>query len=178
MDTRLLISDLVKNWWVVLLRGIFAVLFGILAFALPGLTLTTLVLLYGIYVLVDGVTALWFGGKARSGWLLLSGVLGVIVGIVTFIFPGITAVALLYLIAAWAIVRGVFEIVTAIQVRKIIDNEWMLILGGLLSIVFGGVLAAKPAAGALAMVWLIGAFAFAFGVMMIVMAFRLRGLRR
>ncbi len=83
-----------------------------------------------------------------------------------------------YQVAAWAIVRGVFEIVTAIHIRKIIDNEWMLILGGLLSIVFGGVLAAKPAAGALAMVWLIGAFAFAFGVMMIVMAFRLHGLRR
>lgn len=178
MDTLPLVDALSKNWWVALLRGIFAVLFGILAFALPALTLAALVLLYGVYALADGLTALWVGGKARSWWLLLSGVLGVIVGILTFIYPGITAVALLYLIAAWAIVRGIFEIISAIRIRRIISNEWIFILGGILSIVFGGVLVANPVAGALAMVWVIGAFALVFGVLMIVLAFRLRGLPR
>ena len=106
------------------------------------------------------------------------GILGVIVGIFTFVYPGITAVALLYLIAAWAVVRGVFEIVTAIQLRKEINNEWMLITAGILSVLFGAALVANPAAGALAMVWIIGTYAFVFGLMMIVLAFRFRGLLR
>lgn len=165
-----------KNWWVLLIRGIFAVLFAVMAFTLPGPTLVTLVLLYGIYAFADGMTALFVGGSARAWWLVLPGILGVMVGICTFIYPGITAVALLYLIAAWALVRGVFEIVTAIQLRKEISNEWMMILGGILSIIFGVVLVANPAAGALAVVWIIGVYAFIFGSMMIVLAFRLRGL--
>jgi uncharacterized membrane protein HdeD (DUF308 family) len=104
------------------------------------------------------------------------GVLGVVVGVFTFIYPGITAVALLYLIAAWAVARGVFEIVTAIQLRKEISNEWLLIIAGILSVLFGAALVANPAAGALAVVWIIGAYAFVFGLMMIALAFRLRGL--
>jgi uncharacterized membrane protein HdeD (DUF308 family) len=176
MATIPIVNAFASNWWVLLIRGILAVLFGIMAFALPGLTLVTLVLLYGVYALADGLTALWVGGRARAWWFVLLGVLGVIVGICTFFYPGITAVALLYLIAAWAIVRGIFEIITAIQLRKEISNEWMLIIGGIISIIFGVVLVANPAAGALAMVWLIGAYALIFGVMMIVLAFRLRGL--
>jgi len=165
-----------RNWWVLLIRGLLAVLFGVMALVMPGLTLITLVLLYGVYALADGITALWVGGKSRSWWLALAGVFGVIVGICTFLFPGITAVALLFLIAAWAVVRGVFEIVTAIRLRKEISNEWMLIIGGVLSVLVGVVLFASPAAGALAMIWLIGAYALVFGLMMIVLAFRLRGL--
>jgi uncharacterized membrane protein HdeD (DUF308 family) len=165
-----------KNWWVLLIRGIIAVLFGIMAFALPGLTLLTLVLLYGIFALADGLTALFIGGSSRAWWMLLVGLLGIGVGIFTFIYPGITAVALLYLIAAWAIVRGVFEVLTAIQLRKEISHEWTLIIGGILSILLGVVLILNPAAGALAMVWVIGAYALVIGVMMIVLAFRLRGL--
>jgi uncharacterized membrane protein HdeD (DUF308 family) len=165
-----------RNWWVLLIRGILAVLFAVMAFTLPGLTLVTLVLLYGVYALADGLTALFVGGSARAWWLLLAGVLGVIISICTFIYPGITAVALLYLIAAWAIVRGVFEIVTAIQLRREISNEWLLIIAGILSIIFGVALVANPAVGALAVVWIIGAYAFVFGLMMIVLAFRLRGL--
>jgi uncharacterized membrane protein HdeD (DUF308 family) len=165
-----------KNWWVLLLRGICAVLFAVMAFTLPGLTLVTLVLLYGVYALADGLTALWVGGQARAWWFMLLGTIGMIVGILTFAYPGITAVALLYLIAAWAIVRGVFEIVTAIQLRKEISNEWLLILSGILSVLFGVALVAQPAAGALAVVWIIGTYALIFGLMMIVLAFRLRGL--
>jgi len=171
-----ILESFARNWWVLLVRGLLAVLFGVMAFVLPGLTLITLVLLYGVYALADGITALWVGGKSRSWWLALAGVFGVIVGICTFLFPGITAVALLFLIAAWAVVRGVFEIVTAIRLRKEISNEWMLIIGGVLSVLVGVVLFASPAAGALAMIWLIGAYALVFGLMMIVLAFRLRGL--
>ena len=176
MTTFSILDAFAKNWWVLLIRGILAVLFAVMAFTLPGLTLVTLVLLYGVYALADGLTALWVGGRARAWWFALLGVLGVIVGVFTFIYPGITAVALLYLIAAWAIVRGVFEIVTAIQLRKEISNEWMLIIAGILSVLFGVALVANPAAGALAVVWIIGSYAFIFGLMMIVLAFRLRGL--
>jgi uncharacterized membrane protein HdeD (DUF308 family) len=171
-----LLDACAKNWWVLLVRGIFAVLFGVAAFAWPGPTLVALVFLYGAYALVDGVTALWAGAFARAWWLVLSGVLGIIVGIGTFFYPGITAVALFYLIAAWAVIRGVLEIVAAIELRKVITGEWALILGGIFSIIFGVVLIAYPVPGVLALVWLIGAYALVFGVMMIVLAFRLRGL--
>ena len=176
MTTFSILDAFTRNWWGLLIRGILAMLFGIMAFTMPGLTLVTLVLLYGIYALADGLTALWVGGLARAWWFVLLGILGVVVGIYTFIYPGITAVALLYLIAAWAIARGIFEIVTAIQLRKEISNEWMLILAGILSILFGVAMAANPAAGALAVVWIIGAYALLVGLMMIVLAFRLRGL--
>lgn len=175
MATLHVVQAFARHWWVLLIRGILAVLFGIMAFALPGLTLVTLVLLYGVYVLADGLTALWGGGRSRTWSLVLVGILGVIVGIYTFIYPGITTIALLYLIAAWAIVRGIFEIITAIQLRKEIRNEWVLIIGGVISILFGVVLVANPAAGALAMVWVIGAYALVFGVLMIALAFRVRG---
>jgi uncharacterized membrane protein HdeD (DUF308 family) len=178
MITFSILDAFVRNWWVLLIRGILAVLFGIMAFTLPDLTVVTLVLLYGVYAFADGLTAIWVGGRARAWWFVSLGVLGVVVGVFTFIYPGITAVALLYLIAAWAIVRGVFEIVTAIKLRKEINNEWMLIIAGILSVLFGVALVANPAAGALAVVWIIGAYAFIFGLMMIVLAFRLRGLSR
>jgi uncharacterized membrane protein HdeD (DUF308 family) len=176
MATFSILESFAKNWWVLLIRGILAVLFGIMAFTLPDLTLVTLVLLYGVYAFADGLTAIFVGGSARAWWFVLLGVLGVIVGVFTFIYPGITAVALLYLIAAWAVVRGVFEIVTAIKLRKEISNEWLLVIAGVLSVLFGVALVANPAAGVLAVVWIIGTYAFIFGLMMIVLAFRLRGL--
>jgi uncharacterized membrane protein HdeD (DUF308 family) len=163
---------------VLLLRGIAAVLFGCLAFVWPGLTLVVLVFLFGAYALVDGVTTIFVGGGARAWLLVLAGVLSIIAGVLTFIFPHITAFGLLILIASWAVVRGLFEIVAAIQLRKELTNEWMLILGGVISIVFGVLLVLNPSAGALAMVWLIGTFTLVFGIMMIVLSFRLRGLRK
>lgn len=176
MSSFPLLDACARNWWVLLVRGLFAVLFGVAAFAWPGPTLVALVFLYGAYALVDGVTALSAGAFARAGWLVLSGVLGIIVGIGTFFYPGITAVALFYVIAAWAVIRGIFEIVAAIGLRKEIRGEWALILGGIFSIIFGIVLIAYPVPGVLALVWLIGAYALVFGVTMIVMAFQLRGL--
>lgn len=173
-----LLNAFASHWWVLLLRGIAAVLFGILAYRWPGLTLVALIFLYGAYALVDGVTAIFVAGSARAWWMVFAGVLGIIAGVLTFIFPGITAFWLLILIASWAVVRGLFEIVTAIQLRKELTNEWMLILGGIFSIIFGVLLFLNPAAGALTMVWLIGAYTLVFGIMMIVLSFRLRGLRQ
>ena len=178
MFTLPIANALARNWWLLLLRGILAVLFGLMAFAWPALTLVTLVLLYGAYAFVDGLTAIWVAVSSRAWGLLFFGILGLIVGVYTFFYPGVTAIVLLYLIAAWAFVRGIFEIVTAIQLRKEISYEWALILSGLISIIFGIVLVSNPGAGALAMVIVIGAFALMFGVMTIVLAFRVRGLPR
>ena len=178
MSTDPKLDGFTKHWWVLLVRGLLAVLFGIVAFERPGPTLVALVLLYGAYALVDGVTALWVGASAGAGWFVLSGVLGIAVGITTFIYPGITAVALFYLIAAWAVTRGIFEIVAAIKLRKEISSEWALILGGISSIAFGLLLLAFPVAGVLTLAWLIGAYSLMFGVAMIFLAFRLRGLSR
>jgi uncharacterized membrane protein HdeD (DUF308 family) len=178
MATLPIANALASNWWLLLFRGILAVLFGLMAFAWPALTLVTLILLYGAYALVDGLTALWVGVSSRAWGLVLFGLLGVGVGIYAFVLPGITAIVLLYLIAAWALVRGIFEIVTAIQLRREINNEWVLILSGIISILFAIVLVVNPEAGALAMVMVIGAFALIFGVMLIVLAFRIRGLPR
>jgi uncharacterized membrane protein HdeD (DUF308 family) len=168
-----------RNWWALALRGLFAVLFGIMAFAWPGITLGALVLLYGAYALADGVFAIVAAvtGTPRSlpWWALLAeGVAGIAVGVLTFVWPVITGLVLLYLIAAWAVVTGVFEIVTAVRLRKEIRGEWLMALSGVLSILFGLALAVFPGAGALAVVWLIGAYAITFGVLLMILGFQLR----
>ena len=167
-----------RHWWLWLLRGVFAIAFGVMAFALPGLTLQALVLLFGIYAVADGVAAVWFGAVARAWWLLVLGVVAIGVGVSTFMRPDITAVALLYLIAALAVARGVLEIITAIELRKLLNNEWLLVLSGVLSIAFGALLAANLEAGALAVVLIIGAYAVAIGVLMVALALRLRAFVR
>jgi uncharacterized membrane protein HdeD (DUF308 family) len=165
---------------VLALRGLVAIVFGLLAFLWPGITLWALILLFGAYMLLDGVFAIVAGVRAAGNearwWLLLvEGILGVLAGIVAFLWPGLTALALLYFIAAWAIVTGIFEIVGAIRLRREIEGEWALILGGALSVRFGVLLIVIPApAGILSLVWLIGAYAVAFGVLLLILAFRLR----
>ena len=178
MPTLPIVEAFARNWWLLLIRGVIAVLFGLMAFLWPGLTLVTLILLYAAYALVDGLMAVWAGVSSRAWGLLLFGILGVLVGIYAFMFPGITAMALLYLIAAWAFIRGLFEIATAIQMRKQISNEWALIISGIISIIFAVVLIGKPGAGALALVFVIGAFAIAFGLAEILLAFRIKNLPR
>ena len=177
-----MLRTLAQNWWAIVLRGVCAVLFGVGAFAWPGITLTVLVLLYGAYALVEGVLAVAWALVGRQAgpfpWgVLLAGLAGVAVGVVTFLYPGLTGLALLYLIAAWAIVRGIFEIIAAFHLRKEIENEWMLALSGLLSLALGVVLVVAPGAGALAVLWWIGAFAIVFGVLTIMLGLRLKGLK-
>lgn len=169
---------LAKNWWLLLLRGIAAILFGVLAFAWPGITLLSLVILYGFYALLDGLFAILAaikGGNIESRWwLILIGILGVAAGLVTFFWTGITALVLIMFIGAWALIHGIFEIVGAIKIRKEIDNEWWLILSGALSVIFGLAVLIMPGAGALALIWLIGAYAIIFGGMLVGFAFRLK----
>jgi uncharacterized membrane protein HdeD (DUF308 family) len=173
-----LLHSLAKNWWLVLLRGIAAVLFGVLALAWPGLTLLTLILLYGAYALADGVIAIIAAitGNAPAGrwWLAIVGILGIAVGALTFMLPGITALILLFTIAGWAVAIGVLQIIGAIRLRKEIDNEWFLILSGVVSVLFGLAVVLRPGAGALALVWVIGTYAIIAGVLYIGLAFRLK----
>jgi uncharacterized membrane protein HdeD (DUF308 family) len=176
-------SELARNWWLLALRGVLGILFGIAAFVWPESTLTALVLVFGAYVFVDGIFALIAGiGMRRQlslWWLvLLEGVAGIILGLLTFRSPDITALILLSFIAAWSIITGVFEIVTAVRLRKMIPNEWLLILSGVVSIIFGILLIAQPGAGAISIVWLLGAYALLFGILTLMLAFRLRGMRK
>jgi uncharacterized membrane protein HdeD (DUF308 family) len=176
-------SYLSKYWWTILLRGIAAILFGFLALVAPGITLTALVLLFGAYALMDGIGAIILGikdyGDQERWWAtLIGGVVSVAAGVMTFVLPGITAVALLMLIAAWAIVRGMFDIVAAVQLRDAIEGEWMLALAGVLSVAFGALMILFPGAGALAVIWWIGAFAIALGAALVVLSFRVRGIAR
>ena len=178
-DPHPMLHALAKGWWLLLLRGIAGILFGVLAFAWPGLTLLTLVILYGAYALVDGIFALVaaFSGRAAplpTWWLILVGIAGIAAGIVTFMWPGITAFVLVLFIGSWAIVHGIFEIVGAIQLRKEIDNEWLLILAGALSVLFGLLVIAMPGSGALALIWVIGAYSIIFGILLVGLSLRLR----
>ena len=170
---------LAKNWWLLLLRGIAAIVFGVLAFAWPGITIVSLVIVYGAYALVDGLFSLYAairgeGGTAPRWWLAVVGIAGVLAGIISFALPGVVAIWLLLLIGAWAIVGGIVEIAGAIRLRKEIDNEWMLILHGAVTVLFGLLLVANPGAGALAMVWVIGTYAIIAGIILSVLAFRLK----
>lgn len=176
-----LTAHLVRNWWVPLVRGLLAILFGVLAFLWPGLTLSVLVIFFGAYALVDGVfaivSAIRYRDRLERWWLwLIEGLLGVVVGVLTFLWPGLTAFVLLAFIAAWAIVTGTLEIVAAVELRKVIRGEWVLALSGALSIAFGVLLFVWPGPGLLSLAWLIGLYAVLFGIAFVALAFRLRRL--
>jgi len=164
-----------------LLRGIVGILFGVVTFFEPGISLAALVLAFGAYSFADGVLTLVTAVRRRRStdrwWLLvLEGIAGILVGIATLFLPGITALVLLYLIAAWALVTGVLEVAAAIRLRKVITNEWLLALSGVASIILGVLLILAPGPGALAVVIWIGAYAFVFGVLLVALSFRLRSL--
>jgi uncharacterized membrane protein HdeD (DUF308 family) len=174
-----LATILFRNWWALLLRGLLAILFGGLVWFQPRISLVALVLLFGAYALTDGLFGIWTavaGRKEHEHWwvLLLWGLIGVGVGILTLLVPGVTSLALLFYIAIWTIATGVIEIVAAIRLRREIAGEWLLILSGLVSVAFGVLLMAQPAAGALAVLWLIGTYAVIFGVLLVLLAFKAR----
>lgn len=167
-----------RHWWVLLVRGSVSILFGIAALAWPGITLASLVFVYGAYCFADGVLALLGGYNMKFWQSLLVGVISIGAGLATFLYPGLTALVLLYLIATWAVVRGVFEIMAAIEFRKIIEREWMLVLAGLASIAFGILVMLNPGAGALSVLWIMGFYALFFGTLLVIASFKVRGLAR
>lgn len=170
---------LAGNWWLFLLRGILALIFGVVALFFPAAAFLSLVLVFGAFALVDGVFALIsaFTSNAKSEnwwWLILEGVVGILIGVLTIIQPAAMGQAWLILIAAWAIVTGIFEIITAIRLRKVIAGEFWLILGGLISVAFGVLVLVYPASGAFALGFIIGIYAILFGVLFIMLALNLR----
>ncbi|WP_295559084.1 HdeD family acid-resistance protein [uncultured Hyphomicrobium sp.] len=175
---RPMLDALARNWWLIVLRGVLAVVFGVLAFIWPGITLITLIFLYGAFAFADGVLAIAAairgGSPVPRWWLVLVGVFGILAGVLTAVWPQITALVLLLFIAGWAIATGVLQIIGAIKLRHEIDDEWLLIASGVLSVAFGVLLAAWPGAGALAMVLVIGAFAIMYGALLILFGLRLR----
>ena len=175
-------SDPARNWWALALRGLVAVLFGLAALFWPGLILVVLILLFGAYALVDGVLAVIAALRSsrrstRRRLLLIEGVIGILFGILALLWPDLTALALLYIIAFWAVLTGIARILMAIMLRREIENEWSMALSGVLSVILGVVLILLPGAGLLAYTWLIGLFALALGIILIAYAFRVRGQR-
>ncbi|WP_414751926.1 HdeD family acid-resistance protein [Anabaena sp. CCY 9910] len=170
---------LTRNWWTVVARGAIAIIFGLVALCWPILTLKSLVYLFGSFWLLGGILLAIAAFQDRlqdnhSKLLLLEGIIGIGVGAIAFIYPGITAFVLLYLIAAWAIFTGIFEILTSVQLRQAIDNQWLPAVAGILSLIFGIILITWPVAEALAILWLIAAYTILFGTLLLIMGFRLR----
>jgi uncharacterized membrane protein HdeD (DUF308 family) len=168
-----------KYWWLFISRGIIAILFGLAAILLPGITLELLVLLVGAFFFADGVLALVgsFGTRRveEHWWVsLLEGITGILIGILAIIWPGTTLVAIVFLIAAWAFMTGVFEIVAAIRLRKVVIGEWFLGLGGIISVLFGLFLFVSPGTGAVTLVWILGAYAIFFGILLLLLGFKLK----
>lgn len=173
-----MIESLVRNWWAIMLRGVVAVLFGIFVLARPAAGLATLIITYGAFAILGGLAAIYAAGmsiahKERWGALLFEGILWVAAGVVAWVWPGITALALLFVIASWSIVIGVLNLVTAFRLRKVMEREWALGIAGALSIAFGILLFARPGAGALGVLWLIGIFALFYGILTIILGFEI-----
>lgn len=172
-------TSLSKNWWLVVLRGVLAILFGLGAFLWPGITWLVLITFFGVYAVIDGLIAIVTGisrAKNTPRWwvFLLEGLVSLGAGLVALIWPGLATAALIAVIAAWSILTGILEIAGAIRLRKEINNEWLLMLGGLLSIALGVLLILQPAAGSLALIWMLGAFELVFGAVLIALGLRLR----
>ena len=176
-----LTTVLVRNWWALALRGVLAVLLGVVAFVLPGVTLAVLIALFGVYALVDGFLSIVAGVKAaehheRFGSLLWRGIVGIAAGLAALALPAVTAIVLTLIIGVWAIVTGVLEIVAAVHLHRA-HGEWLLIMNGVLSAVFGLALVVAPGFGLLTLVWIVGGYAIFFGLIMLTLAVRLRARR-
>ena len=177
-----MVQSLSQNWWLVVLRGVLAILFGVSAFIWPGITLLTLIILFGVYAIVDGLIAIWTGfsrTRESSRWwtFLLEGLLNIGAGVVALVWPDLATLVLIYMIAFWAVFTGILEIMAAIRLRHEITNEWFLALGGVLSIGLGILLFLQPAAGSLAIIWIIAGYALVFGIFLVILGIRLRNWR-
>jgi uncharacterized membrane protein HdeD (DUF308 family) len=172
-----LLDTMARHWWAFVARGVLAVLFGIAAIVWPALTFQVLLVLFGVFAIVDGIVSIVGGlqSAGRTRWTsLLAGVVSVVIGVGVFLWPGVTALALVYFIAAWAILTGIMEVAGAIALRAEIEDEWLLAIAGVLSVVIGLYLAAFPGSGALALTLVIGAYAIGFGVLLVIAGIRLR----
>jgi len=179
MLQKQVMDQIARQWGWMALRGVAAIVFGLLAMFVPAITLSVLIMVWGAYALVDGVLALLAGFRIRESgrplWsMVIVGLIGVVAGIVTLLWPGLSALMLLFIIASWALVSGAFQIVAAIRFRKEIRNEWLHGLSGLISLVFGVLLFTQPEAGAVALVWVIGLYSVFFGVLVLGFSLRLR----
>lgn len=168
-----------RSWWVLLLRGVVAIIFGVLTWMQPAASAAALVLVFGAYVFVDGLLGIYAAFKSRQQsrhwWVvLLWGLTGVVVGVLTAINPAITALVLTIYIGVWALMTGVLQIIAALRLRKEIQGEWVLVLGGLLSVVFGIFVLMQPGAGMMAMLWVLATYAVIFGVLMVILAFKIK----
>jgi uncharacterized membrane protein HdeD (DUF308 family) len=168
-----------RNWWIMALRGLFAVIFGLIALLAPRIALLAFIYVFAAYALVDGGIAVITAIQERDllyrwGWILFEGILSILAGIIAFANPSLTALVLLYIIAAWAIVTGVMEIVAAFAIREFVSREWVLALAGIVSVVFGILLFFSPGAGILSILWVVGIYGIVFGILFIVRAFQLR----
>ena len=171
-----------KHWWQIALRGLIALIFGILVLAWPGVSLFILAIIFGAYVFVDGIFTLvaavnYKAGAGRRTWLFIRGIAGIIVGLITFFWPAITEIALVLLIAAWALVTGVMELVFAFRANQNTAIRWMFAISGILSLILGFLLLARPIIGALVITWVIGAYAVLAGILLIILGFRLRNVK-
>jgi uncharacterized membrane protein HdeD (DUF308 family) len=178
--TPSMLSTLSENWWVLALRGLLAVLFGFAALVLPLGTLEAVGRLFGAYAVVEGVLVASIGmrGTRYRGAFIAEAAFGIVAGLVALTWPGVTALVLLYVVAIWAILSGIAEIIAAVALRREIEGEWVLFLVGVLSVVLGVAMAVLPGVGVLSLIWLVGLYALAVGVAMIVLAFRVRDVRR
>ena len=175
-------TSLSKNWWLVVLRGILAILFGVSAFLWPGITWLTLILMFGVYAILDGLIAIWTAfsrTKESPRWwtFLVEGLLNIGAGVAALVWPDLATLVIIYMIAFWAVFTGILEIMAAIRLRHEITNEWFLALGGALSIGVGILLFLQPAAGGLAIIWIIAGYALVFGILLLILGIRLRNWR-
>ncbi len=172
---------ILRNWWMLALRGVLAIIFGLIALFFPGIAFLAFLYIFAAYAIIDGIVAVIVsigerGSMGRWVWVLVEGILSVVAGIVAIVFPGLTALVLLYVVAAWAILTGITEIVAAFTIPGPATQEWALGLAGLISVVFGILLFIRPGAGLLTILWLVGVYAIVFGILFIVRAFQLRSL--
>ena len=175
-----MLAALSENWWALALRGLLAVLFGFAAIFLPLDTLEAVGRLFGAYAITEGVLVVMTGIRRTRyrGVLIAEGASGIVAGLVALAWPSITALVLLYVVAIWAILSGVAEMIAAVSLRREIEGEWVLFLVGVLSVLLGMAMAVLPGVGLLSLVWLVGLYALAVGVALIVLAFRVRSARR